>query len=41
VAYAEHGKSDDHKDTIYLSIGEHLGTAIMINDRIYSGEQGT
>ncbi|CAJ1229360.1 NagC family transcriptional regulator [Levilactobacillus zymae] len=40
VAYAEHGKSDDHKDTIYLSIGEHLGTAIMINDRIYSGEQG-
>ena len=40
VAYAEHSQTADHKDTIYLSIGEHLGTAIMINDRIYSGEQG-
>ncbi len=40
VAYAEHILSGETRDTIYLSISEHLGTAIMINNHIYSGEHG-
>ncbi|MCI1859368.1 MAG: ROK family transcriptional regulator [Sporolactobacillus sp.] len=40
VAVAEHFLTNSHQDTIYLSIGEHLGTAIMINDSIYTGENG-
>lgn len=40
VAYAEQDSSDSNEDTIYLSLGEHLGTAIMIDGKIYSGEQG-
>jgi Transcriptional regulator/sugar kinase len=40
VALAEQTLSHNHEDTIYLSIGEHLGTAIVINDHIYTGERG-
>lgn len=40
VALAEQTLSHNHEDAIYLSIGEHLGTAIVINDRIYTGEKG-
>lgn len=40
VAMAEQTLSGDHRDAIYLSIGEHLGTAIVINDHIYTGENG-
>lgn len=40
VALAEQTQSHNHEDATYLSIGEHLGTAIVINDRIYTGEKG-
>ncbi|MFT8752925.1 MAG: ROK family transcriptional regulator [Oenococcus oeni] len=40
VAAAEQFLTNSHMDTTYLSIGEHLGTAIVINNRIYSGENG-
>ncbi|MFC6253216.1 ROK family protein [Secundilactobacillus hailunensis] len=40
VALAEQTLSHNHEDATYLSIGEHLGTAIVINDRIYTGEKG-
>jgi Transcriptional regulator/sugar kinase len=40
VALAEQTLSHNHDDAIYLSIGEHLGTAIVINDHIYTGEKG-
>ncbi|GAB6093063.1 ROK family transcriptional regulator [Furfurilactobacillus curtus] len=40
VAMAEQTLSKDHRDAVYLSIGEHLGTAIMIDDDIYTGQNG-
>ncbi|PBQ22336.1 sugar kinase [Levilactobacillus brevis] len=40
VAAAEQFLTNSHQDTTYLSIGEHLGTAIVSNNRIYSGENG-
>ncbi|MTV81490.1 ROK family transcriptional regulator [Secundilactobacillus folii] len=40
VAIAEQALSGDHQDAIYLSIGEHLGSAIIINDQIYTGQNG-
>lgn len=40
VAVAEQFLTHSDQDTTYLSIGEHLGTAMMINNRIYSGENG-
>lgn len=40
VALAEQTLSEDHRDAVYLSIGEHLGTAIVIDDNIYTGQNG-
>nr|SFZ86970.1 hypothetical protein LREN565_0083 [Loigolactobacillus rennini] len=40
VATAEQFSAHTNQDTTYLSIGEHLGTAIIINNQIYSGENG-
>lgn len=40
VAVAEQFAQVDHRDSTYLSIGEHVGTAIIINDSIYSGDNG-
>lgn len=40
VALAEQNQSHNQEDATYLSIGEHLGTAIVINNQIYTGEKG-
>jgi len=40
VALAEQYASKREEDAIYLSIGEHLGTAMMVNGQIYNGSHG-
>lgn len=40
VAVAEQEQNKSNGDAIYLSIGEHLGTAIMVDGQIYSGQNG-
>lgn len=40
VAVAEQTAAKREEDAIYLSIGEHLGTAMMINAQTYSGTNG-
>lgn len=40
VALAEQYVSKREEDAIYLSIGEHLGTAMMVNGQIYNGSHG-
>jgi predicted NBD/HSP70 family sugar kinase len=40
VAVAEQVLADDTTDAVYFSIGEHLGTAIMIDGKIYNGPNG-
>ncbi|GAY72289.1 ROK family transcriptional regulator [Lentilactobacillus kosonis] len=40
VAVAEQFLSHSHDDAIYLSINDHIGTAIIINDHIYTGQNG-
>ncbi|MGY3763554.1 ROK family transcriptional regulator, partial [Weissella hellenica] len=40
VALAEERISTHHEDAIYLSIGPHLGTAMMVDGKIYNGSRG-
>lgn len=40
VALAEQHASKRTEDAIYLSIGEHLGTAMMVDGKIYNGARG-
>ncbi len=40
VAVAEQNQEQSNQDAIYLSIGEHLGTSIMVAGQIYSGQNG-
>lgn len=40
VAIAEQHLSQQKEDAIYLSIGEHLGTAMIVGGQIYHGSNG-